>query len=79
MERGITSKKDPIRRGFALWAWAFILAGGISFRFRDPYATIPPLAAMSSEFLMDEVFPRVALFLRKSFEDLRGGLGGQAG
>lgn len=64
-------EKDPIRRGFALWAWAFILAGGISFRFRDPYATIP-LAAMSSEFLMDEVFPRVALFLRKSFEDLRG-------
>ncbi|ACJ15795.1 Hypothetical membrane-bound dolichyl-phosphate-mannose-protein mannosyltransferase [Thermococcus onnurineus NA1] len=64
-------EKDPISRGFALWAWAFMLAGGISFRFRDPYATIP-LAAMATDFLMDEVFPRVALLLRKSFEDIRG-------
>ncbi|NJE84888.1 hypothetical protein E3E23_03430 [Thermococcus sp. CX2] len=64
-------ERDPIRRGFALWAWAFMFAGGISFRFRDPYATIP-LAAMSAEFLIDEVFPRVGPLLRNALSDIRG-------
>ncbi len=64
-------KKDPIRRGFALWAWAFLLAGGISFRFRDPYSTIP-LAVMAAEYLVDVVFPSTGTLLRRAFSDVRG-------
>lgn len=64
-------RKDPLRRGLALWAWAFLLAGGISFRFRDPYATIP-LAAMASEYLLDMVFPSIKPVLKKALNDVKG-------
>ena len=64
-------KSDRIRRGFALWAWAFMLAGGVSFRFRDPYATIP-LSAMASEYILDTVIPKIGPFLRKTFEGVKG-------
>nr|WP_245250324.1 glycosyltransferase family 39 protein [Thermococcus stetteri] len=64
-------KKNPLRRGLALWAWIFLLAGGVSFRFRDPYATIP-LAAMASEYLLEIVFPSIRPMLKKAFEDVRG-------
>ena len=64
-------KRDRIRRGFVLWAWGFMLAGGISFRFRDPYAAIP-LSAMASEYLVDVVFPKIGPLLRGLFEDVQG-------
>ncbi|ASJ11933.1 glycosyltransferase family 39 protein [Thermococcus thioreducens] len=64
-------KRDSIRRGFVLWAWAFMLAGGISFRFRDPYATIP-LSVMAAEYLIDAVFPAIGPFIQRAFEDVKG-------
>ena len=64
-------RKDPIRRGFALWAWAFLLAGGVSFRFRDPYASIP-LSAMAAEYLADVVAPSLQPLLEKAFQGVRG-------
>lgn len=64
-------RRDPTRRGLALWAWAFMLAGGISFRFRDPYATIP-LSPMAAEYLLDVVAPSIRPFLEKTFESIRG-------
>ena len=64
-------RKDPIRRGFALWAWAFLLAGGVSFRFRDPYASIP-LSAMAAEYLTDVVAPSLRPLLEKAFQGVRG-------
>ena len=64
-------RKDSIRRGFAFWAWAFLLAGGISFRFRDPYSTIP-LSVMAAEYLVDVVFPSMGTLLKRAFSDVRG-------
>ena len=64
-------KKDSIRRGFVLWAWAFMLAGGISFRFRDPYATIP-LSVMAAEYIIDVVVPMASPVIRSAFEDIKG-------
>ena len=64
-------KKDPIRRGFAIWAWAFMLAGGVSFRFRDPYASIP-LSAMAAEYLIDVVRPQIQPFIERAFDGIHG-------
>ncbi len=64
-------KKDPIRRGFAIWAWVFMLAGGVSFRFRDPYSSIP-LSVMAAEYLVDVVAPALHPLIEKSFEGIRG-------
>ncbi|NJE62226.1 glycosyltransferase family 39 protein [Thermococcus sp. 21S7] len=64
-------RRGGIRRGFVLWAWGFIFAGGISFRFRDPYAAIP-LSAMAAEYLIDVIFPAIGPTLRKAFEGVRG-------
>ncbi|WP_461865377.1 glycosyltransferase family 39 protein [Thermococcus sp.] len=64
-------KRDPIKRGFALWAWAFMLWGGISFRFRDPYATIP-LSAMAAEFLVENVIPNIGHVIQLVAEGIQG-------
>ncbi|WP_367884427.1 hypothetical protein [Thermococcus sp. JCM 11816] len=58
-------KGPPLQRGLVLWAWTFLLAGGVSFRFRDPYATIP-LAAIASDYLIDVVFPSIGPPVLKS-------------
>ena len=68
---GYYLRRDPIRRGFALWAWTFLLAGGVSFRFRDPYSSIP-LSVMAAEYLIDVVFPKTGEFLRRAFEGVHG-------
>ena len=64
-------KRDPIRRGFALWAWAFMLWGGISFRFRDPYAAIP-LSAMAAEFMVESVIPNIRHVTELITKDIQG-------
>ncbi|AMQ19165.1 glycosyltransferase family 39 protein [Thermococcus peptonophilus] len=64
-------KKGPLQRGLVLWAWTFLLAGGVSFRFRDPYATIS-LAAITSEYLIDVVFPSIGPILKRALNDVRG-------
>ncbi|GAB6102428.1 glycosyltransferase family 39 protein [Thermococcus atlanticus] len=64
-------ERDSIRRGFALWAWAFLLWGGISFRFRDPYAAIP-LSAMAAEFVVEKVVPNMGHAARLVVEGIRG-------
>ncbi|MFA4641338.1 hypothetical protein [Pyrococcus kukulkanii] len=63
--------KDPVRRGMAIWAWAFIFAGGMSFRFRDPYASIP-LSLMASELLLYEIYPSISRYLTLLFSNVRG-------
>ncbi|MDI3474463.1 MAG: hypothetical protein PWQ79_1931 [Thermococcaceae archaeon] len=64
-------KKDPLRRGLVVWAWVFLFAGGISFRFRDPYATIP-LAAIAADYLLEVVFPSIRPTLKKILAGVRG-------
>ncbi len=64
-------QRDSIRRGFALWAWAFMLWGGISFRFRDPYATIP-LSAMAAEFIIENVIPNIGYATRLVVGSIQG-------
>ncbi|WP_367883677.1 glycosyltransferase family 39 protein [Thermococcus peptonophilus] len=67
-------KGPPLQRGgLVLWAWTFLLAGGVSFRFRDPYATIS-LAAITSEYLIDVVFPPSIgpPILKRALNDVRG-------
>ncbi|WP_457612454.1 hypothetical protein [Methanocaldococcus sp.] len=43
--------KDALKRGLALWALAFLLIGSISFRFRDPYSSIP-ICIIAADYLM---------------------------
>lgn len=64
-------ERDSIRRGFALWAWAFLFWGGISFRFRDPYAAIP-LSAMAAEFVVENVIPNIGHAARLVVEGIQG-------
>lgn len=64
-------RRDSIRRGFALWAWVFILAGGVSFRFRDPYASIP-LSAMAAEYILNTLKPSLGPLLNELFDGVQG-------
>jgi len=64
-------KGKGLQRGIALWAWVFLLAGGISFRFRDPYASIP-LSVMAAEFLSTELPTVLKEFLVEIKSTLEG-------
>ncbi len=43
--------KNYLKKGLAVWALAFLIIGGISFRFRDPYSTFP-LSIMAAECIV---------------------------